>query len=272
MKTRTFRLLGALALLIALTILAPTALAASASASSNTTDTATVLAAPYSACTYVVQPGDNLYRISLRYGVSYYTLAAMNGLSNFNYIYAGMVLRVPCGNQPPYPPPQPIPGGTVCNVHFVQRGEWLTTVAARYGVSWQSIAALNGLRNPNLIYAGQRLLIPCRSGMPIPPITLTSFNGQVCGAVTFSGKVAAAPFEGTLRVRIYNAQGVMVGQGTVQVNAEMGKPGTFNGAISFDKSKVRNGSTGRVEVAAISPRDGSVINSASVYIRFPCGY
>jgi LysM repeat protein len=45
--------------------------------------------------TYVVQRGDTLYRIARRYGVTWQTLAALNGLANPNVIHVGQVLRVP---------------------------------------------------------------------------------------------------------------------------------------------------------------------------------
>ena len=45
-------------------------------------------------------------------------------------------------------------------VHIVQRGETLYSIAARYGTTSQAVANANGLRNPNTIYAGQRLVIP----------------------------------------------------------------------------------------------------------------
>jgi LysM repeat protein len=44
---------------------------------------------------YVVQPGDNLFRIALRFGVSMQALAAANGITNYNYVYAGQVLVIP---------------------------------------------------------------------------------------------------------------------------------------------------------------------------------
>ena len=44
--------------------------------------------------------------------------------------------------------------------HVVARGETLTSIAARYGVSVGALAAANGITNPNTIYAGQRLVIP----------------------------------------------------------------------------------------------------------------
>jgi LysM repeat protein len=48
-------------------------------------------------CFYTVRWGDHLYRIALKYGVSWTVIAQANGLYNGNYIYAGQVLRVPCG-------------------------------------------------------------------------------------------------------------------------------------------------------------------------------
>jgi LysM repeat protein len=45
--------------------------------------------------TYVVRPGDNLYRISLRFGVTMLELVQANNLGNVNLIYAGQVLRIP---------------------------------------------------------------------------------------------------------------------------------------------------------------------------------
>lgn len=50
---------------------------------------------PVTGTTYVVQPGDNLFRIALRYNMSYLYLASYNGISNPNAIYAGQVLRIP---------------------------------------------------------------------------------------------------------------------------------------------------------------------------------
>ena len=67
---------------------------------------------------YTVQPGDTLYGIARRYGVSPYTLAYTNRLYNPNLIYAWMPMVIPCSMgysypSQPYPPhgypPQPYP-------------------------------------------------------------------------------------------------------------------------------------------------------------------
>lgn len=49
-------------------------------------------------------------------------------------------------------------------VHVVGRGENLSTIALRYGLSQQELAAYNGVTNPNLVYVGQQLRIPGSSG------------------------------------------------------------------------------------------------------------
>lgn len=45
-------------------------------------------------------------------------------------------------------------------IHVVQRGESLSAIAQRYQVSLSELARKNGITNPNVIYVGQRLVIP----------------------------------------------------------------------------------------------------------------
>jgi LysM repeat protein len=44
---------------------------------------------------HAVRPGENLYRISLAYGVPMSTIATANGIVNYNLIYAGQTLCIP---------------------------------------------------------------------------------------------------------------------------------------------------------------------------------
>lgn len=46
------------------------------------------------------------------------------------------------------------------NVHVVAGGENLSTIARRYGMTMQELAAYNGIVNPNLVYVGQQIQIP----------------------------------------------------------------------------------------------------------------
>jgi len=57
----------------------------------------TVIPTPvgFSGQTHVVAPGENLFRISLRYNVSLDALMRANGIVNPNLIYVGQVLRIP---------------------------------------------------------------------------------------------------------------------------------------------------------------------------------
>lgn len=97
--------------------------------------------------TYTVQSGDTLSSIASKFGTSYQALASLNGISNPNLIYVGQVLSINGS------------ANTGSVYYTVRVGDNLSAIASRYGTSYQSIAALNGLANPNLIYAGQTLKI-----------------------------------------------------------------------------------------------------------------
>jgi LysM repeat protein len=63
---------------------------------------------------YQVQPGDNLFRIAVKYETSIYAIALVNGIWNVNLIYPGQVLVVPYPGTVKYGPvPTITPGGPV---------------------------------------------------------------------------------------------------------------------------------------------------------------
>lgn len=214
-------------------------------------------------CTYVVRPGDTLYRIALRYGVSPFTLAAANRIANPNLVFVGMVLRVPCAGTPPAPPPSGI-----CATYIVQRGDWLTRIAGRLGVSASSIAALNRLTNPNLLYVGMRLLIPCRGGAPARVIVITQPTNRqiICSPVAVKGRTNFAPFEAQLRGRVLRYDGAVLGSASIHMDVPSGQAGTFSGSIAFNASQ--SGSSGFVEIADLSAKDGSILAIARVPVLF----
>lgn len=102
--------------------------------------------------THVVQPGENLLRISLQYGCDWHVLAAANNLANPNVIRAGESLTIPSADQDK---PLALPA-----THVVQQGENLYRIGLHYDCPWDVIARANGIINPNRIYAGQILTIP----------------------------------------------------------------------------------------------------------------
>lgn len=111
-----------------------------------------------------VKQGESLASIARRYGVPTRQLAAMNGLAADAGLKRGRTLRLPERM------PALVSGATVAaaavasttepgRVHVVKRGDSLSAIAARNGVSERELMRINGLRNPNYIYEGQRLLL-----------------------------------------------------------------------------------------------------------------
>jgi LysM repeat protein len=119
--------------------------------------------------TYIVQPGDTLSGIAVRYNTTTATLAQMNNIVNPNLIYYGQRLIVPTGPQPaPLPtaivlqPGNPGPTVTppVITTYRVQPGDNLYNIALRFGVPVNELIQYNNISNPNRIYVGQVLVIP----------------------------------------------------------------------------------------------------------------
>lgn len=128
--------------------------------------------------THTVAPGENLYRIGLKYGMSWVTLAAYNNLPNADYIRVGQVLNIPGGGKPA-PGPTPVPPDAPGYVDYVvQRGDTLNSIGRKFDVSWVEIAEANGIVNPNLIYAGQVLKIPTGQPETPPSHTHTVKSGE----------------------------------------------------------------------------------------------
>lgn len=129
--------------------------------------------------TYVVRPGENLFRIALKHGMTTQELATYNGIVNPDRVYAGQVLYIPDANSSsspqeaapaaePEPALAPATEASEETQHLVRRGEILSRIALQYGVSAQAIAQANGLYNPSLIYAGQTLIIPAATADNAP--------------------------------------------------------------------------------------------------------
>jgi len=110
---------------------------------------------------YIIQGGDTLSTIAARYGLTWQELAAANGLGEYSVLSLGQTIRLPgvgtssTGN-----------GVTVQTTatgaiqYTVQPGDTLLAIALGYGLTWQEVAAANGLTGSSLLQLGQVLRIP----------------------------------------------------------------------------------------------------------------
>lgn len=47
-----------------------------------------------------------------------------------------------------------------CFVYVIKKGDCLSTIAQKYGTKVEILCELNDIKNPNVIYAGNKLLVP----------------------------------------------------------------------------------------------------------------
>ncbi len=107
-------------------------------------------APPPSGQWYIVQPGDTLWAIALRFGTTVKAICLANGILNPNLICVGQRLFIPSGW--PAPP--------LGRTYVVQPGDTLFAIALRFGTTVWAIAMANNIPDPNLIFVGQVLWIP----------------------------------------------------------------------------------------------------------------
>lgn len=124
---------------------------------------------------YIVQPGDTVFGISARYGVSIEEIAAANGLDYNLTVYAGQRLVIPAAYFAPPPAPQyfntPSIPQPADNFYTVQSGDTLYGIAVRYGITVADLQQANNLSDFSpALYIGQQLLIPGGSFMPAEPL------------------------------------------------------------------------------------------------------
>lgn len=150
----------------------------------------------------IVRPGDNVYKLSQRYGVSPRGIIDANGLRPPYLLRPGDRLR--------------IPGSPV---HVVRSGDTVSEIAERYGVTMRSLVVANDLRPPYLIRVGERLRLP--GAIAAPSGSGTRVAARVPKAVPERSGTARAPS----------------GAGNVQsresTGAGSGKPWSGGGQLHF---------------------------------------
>ena len=122
---------------------------------------------------YVVERGDSLSVIARRFNTSVTRLASLNQLQSRNRIQIGQRLLLPQDNS------QPTSVAAVVSEdgsYTVRRGDTVSLIAARYGITEQALLGVNGIQDPHRIYPGQQLTMPGQgdAGIQLARIDVTN--------------------------------------------------------------------------------------------------
>lgn len=111
--------------------------------------------------THVVRRGETVSGIANRYGVSTDLLMSANRVARARSLQIGTTLYIPVSGSslPESLIREPEPTAREPLTHIVRRGETLSGIASRYGVTQASIRAANRLPSNGMIRAGQKLAI-----------------------------------------------------------------------------------------------------------------
>ena len=96
---------------------------------------------------YTVRRGDTLWGISRKFGTSINSIVALNGIKNPNLIYAGEVFKIPSARS------------EQAVIYTIKRGGTLWGISRKFGTTVENLVKLNSVKNPNLIYVGEKLII-----------------------------------------------------------------------------------------------------------------
>ncbi len=117
---------------------------------------------------YTVQLGDWLSKIAPRFGVTTQAIVAANPGMDPNHIIPGQVINIPSNSPAQTTPPSGVGmGGPI--TYTVQRGDWFSAIARKFGVTAAALRAANPGVSSAIVYPGQVLNIPASSASPTLP-------------------------------------------------------------------------------------------------------
>lgn len=142
---------------------------------------------------HVVQPGENLFRVGLKYGVSWTVLQAINNISNPNVIYVGQIICLPGSTGPVVTPPVPPAGG----VYYPPPGVYPRINLSTYRAAVGDTITITGVQFPG--NAVVDVFITPR-GAPYPPTASAEATTAADGTLNFNFRipdvVAGVPLRG----------------------------------------------------------------------------
>ncbi len=139
-----------------------------------------------SAASYTVKSGDTLSGIASQYNTTVNQIVSLNQLSNPNLIYVGQVLKLKNSQTTNSSSSSSSTATTTAGTYTVKAGDTLSAIASRYSTSSSTLASLNSLSNPNLIYVGQVLKVS--SNASTSSSTGSSANSTVTTAASYTVK------------------------------------------------------------------------------------
>lgn len=104
---------------------------------------------------YIVKKNDTLSKIAKAYNTTYQEIAKLNNIKNPNLIFVGQKLVIPTTDKD-------VPKATEEQVYIVVKNDTLSKIAKAYNTTYQILAEYNNISNPNLIFVGQKILIPAQ--------------------------------------------------------------------------------------------------------------
>ena len=110
---------------------------------------------------HVVQRGENLFRIAMKYELTTEEIAVTNGITDVSNIRVGQRLIIPLDTTPVIEP----------QVHIVTAGETLRSIAEAYDKTLDELALLNNINVTDIIYVGQEIVIVPGNLPPTPQAT-----------------------------------------------------------------------------------------------------
>ncbi|MFV3011672.1 beta-N-acetylhexosaminidase [Clostridium botulinum] len=125
---------------------------------------------PQNQYSYIIKPGDTLYKIALAHYVSLASILAANLGINPSYLSVGQHICVPLG----------CPSGY--STYTVKSGDTLFSIAGKYSATIQELLAANPqITNPNAIFIWQKLCVPVYDPIAklISEMTLEEKIGQM---------------------------------------------------------------------------------------------
>ena len=98
---------------------------------------------------YIVKSGDTLSAIAQKYNTTYQKIAQDNNIENPNLIYPNQKLKIYTN----------VSQETNETIYIVKSGDCLCNIAKKFNTTVNKIASDNNIKNINLIYVGQKLII-----------------------------------------------------------------------------------------------------------------